>query len=691
VPNRLAQANSPYLLQHAHNPVDWYPWGNEALEKARTEDKPIFLSIGYAACHWCHVMAHESFEEPTTAALMNENFVNIKVDREERPDLDTIYMNAVVSMTGQGGWPMSVFLTPEGEPFFGGTYFPPVRRYNMPAFQEILQTIARLWREDRARILESSQQITQQLKSNTLPGAAHKPLSPGVSEQAALQLAQNYNWKFGGWGGKPRFPAHMVLDFLLRRAALDDSLALDMVTHNLDAMARGGMYDIVGGGFARYSTDDMWLVPHFEKMLYDNAQLALVYLHAFLLSGDLHYRRVCEETLDFITRELSDPKGGFYSSLDADSEGSEGKFYVWEPAEIRTVLGKAQESHDKSGLDWVAFFSSAYAVPAQGNFEGKVILQRTTSDAELAEKFGLTENEVLHLLAEMSRALLQARSKRVRPGLDDKVLAAWNGLALSAFAEAGRYLQRNDYTETARRNAAFLLQELHPGERMLRSWRNGEAQHNGYLEDYAAVILGLLALYQTDPDPAWFSAASRLSQEMREHFTDPQGGFFDTRDDHGPLLLRPKDLQDNATPCGNSLAACALLQLALYRNDDEMRQQAEAMLGEIQETAIRYPTAFGFWLCAIDFALAAVLEIAILAPTSSAEALPLTSKLWSTYRPHALAAISAFPPATGSPELLADRPLLEGKPSAYVCKHFVCQRPVTSPDEFETLLESNYN
>jgi hypothetical protein len=680
--NHLAHETSPYLLQHASNPVDWYPWGPEALDKARAEDKPIFLSIGYAACHWCHVMAHESFEDPATAAILNAHFVNIKVDREERPDLDGIYMQAVVAMTGQGGWPMSVFLTPDGQPFYGGTYFPPARRYNMPSFQEVLQTIARLWREDRPRLLESGQQICAHLQQTSAFTPATIPLSAATLDQAAMALAQAYDWPHGGWGAAPKFPQPMAIEFLLRKATRGDRFAHDIATHALRAMAKGGMYDVVGGGFARYSTDDRWLAPHFEKMLYDNAQLALAYLHGYLVTGEAQFRRVCQETLDFVARELTHPAGGFYSSLDADSEGEEGKFYLWTAAELRAALDPAEYE----------FFSAAYDVSENGNFEGRNVLQRRMDDAALGEKFRLEPEAATDKLSACHARLLAARSQRTRPATDDKVLTAWNGLMLRAFAEAARYLKvsaagdresrATNYKTAAIRNAEFLLTALRPGARLLRAWRNGQARHNAYLEDYAALILGLLALYQTAPDPRWFSAALGLAEELAAHFHDPDGGFFDTRADHETLLIRPKDLQDNATPSGNALAAEALLQLAAFTGNGNWRALAETMLAGIQNPAARYPTAFAHWLCALDFALGPVQEVAILGAADHPQTQALTEALWAGYRPRLVAAIAnatSAPP--GSPALLEERSLLNGLPIAYICYNFTCQQPVNTPDE----------
>jgi len=683
--NRLAHENSPYLLQHAENPVDWYPWGEEALQRAQQEDKPIFLSIGYAACHWCHVMAHESFEDPETARIMNEHFINIKVDREERPDLDSIYMNAVVAMTGQGGWPMSLFLTPDGRPFFGGTYFPPTRRYGMPSFREVLLSVARTWQDDPQRLIESGAQIREHLQDGKLPQGEGE-ISAAKLEEAALRLAQSYDWQHGGWGQAPKFPQPMSVEFLLRRATRGDRLALDMALHCLDVMARGGMYDVVGGGFARYSTDNNWLVPHFEKMLYDNAQLAQVYLYAYLLTKQESYRRVCEETLGFMARELGDEDGGFYSSLDADSEGEEGKYYLWTPAEIRHALADPQDAE---------FFIAAYGVTEGGNFEGKTVLQRALSEAELSQRFNLPAEEVPPKLAALHTRLLEVRETRVRPGTDDKVLVFWNALALAAFAEAARYLQRPDYLHIARRNADFLLTELNPNDRLLRSWRKGKAQHPAYLEDYAALIIGLLALYQSDPDPYWYSSAVQLAEQMTTHFSDPEGGFFDTRDDQETLIYRPKEVQDNATPSGSALAAQALVELAAFSGRGDWRDTAEAMLRSILVVATQYPTAFGRWLCAGDLALGPLHEVALITPPTPSDqtAAPdaslqaLLNALWQTYRPRLVLAQSAYPPPSHAPALLQDRPVQDEKPTAYVCLGFVCQMPVNTAQALEKQLE----
>jgi len=680
MPNQLINENSPYLLQHANNPVDWYPWGEEALNKARAEDKPIFLSIGYAACHWCHVMEHESFEDPETAALMNENFVSIKVDREERPDLDSIYMQATTAMTGSGGWPMSVFLTPNLHPFYAGTYFPPVRRYNMPAFKDVLQSLAKVWREERDEVDRVSSQVLQHIQPQML-GPADNTLSPETLEAATKSLLESYDWGYGGWGSAPKFPQPMTIEFLLRRA-LADSLQHEQILkasqHVLNAMSRGGMYDVVGGGFARYSVDNFWRTPHFEKMLYDNAQLASVYLHGYLVTGEIMYRWVCEETLDFLLREMTNAQGGFYSSLDADSDGEEGKFYVWTYDEIQNILGPDFE-----------FFKTAYGLTTQGNWEGKTILQRALDDSSLAARFKLDREAVHAKLSECHARLLKVRSSRVRPGTDDKVIVMWNALALTALAEAGRYLNRKDYLDAAIRNARFLLDNLYLKDRLLRSWRESQAKHNAYLEDYAAMILALLSLYQSNPDAKWYSTALKLADDMVTHFSDPNGGFFDTRDDHEALLVRPKDIQDNATPSGNALAATALLQLATYGNRSNWRSVAENMLASVQNAILRYPTAFAQWLSAADFAIGPTREVAIVGDLDDDKTQALVRTLWKSYRPQQVSAISAYPPGPGSPALLADRTLIGDQPTAYVCRGFVCLQPVNSSDDMEAQLTSS--
>ncbi len=676
--NKLNGENSPYLLQHADNPVDWYPWGEEALSKAAEEDKPIFLSIGYAACHWCHVMAHESFEDPETAAIMNDHFVNIKVDREERPDLDSIYMDAVVTMIGQGGWPMSVFLTPDGQPFYGGTYFPPERRYNMPSFREVLVSVYTTWDQEREKILTSGQRISDHIRNSTVLASTEHQIQDDLLSQATTALAQTYDWNHGGWGNAPKFPQPLAIEFLLRQGLRGDETALRIATHALRNMAKGGMYDVVGGGFARYSTDNDWLVPHFEKMLYDNALLARVYLHAYMITGETFFRRICEETLGFLSREMMDPQGGFYSSLDADSEGVEGKYYVWTLEEIKDILGDNGDAE---------FLIAAYGITEGGNFEGSNVFQRVLEDDALAEMFALSSDEVGIKLSELHTQLLKAREKRIPPSTDDKVLVAWNALAVLAFSEAGVYLGEESYLDLATRNLQFVLTNMLDNRLLYRSWRQGQARHTAYLTDYAGLILALLSSYQARPNPQWFHVASQLADEMLKRFSDQPGGFFDIRDDHETLFMRPKSWQDNATPGGNSQAALVLLQLAAYTGKHELRQKAERMLATIQNQAKRYPTAFSNWLCAADFALNPVKEIAILGDEEDPQTQAFLDVLWQDYRPNMVLACSAIPIPQGVPALLENRSLLNGAPTAYVCQNFVCNYPVNSADEFREQLK----
>ena len=688
--NLLAQETSPYLLQHASNPVNWYPWGDAALTKARREDKPIFLSIGYSACHWCHVMAHESFEDQATADLLNQHFVSIKVDREERPDLDQIYMTAVQALTGSGGWPMSVFLTPDGYPFYGGTYFPPRPRYGMPSFTQVLQTIVDAWQDRRAELVASGEKladaIQRQAQADAQRGSRRLELSQDTLHSAFRALQQNYDRRNGGWGGAPKFPQPMALEFLLRyHHATGDTNALDMVTRTLEAMARGGMYDQLGGGFHRYSVDDHWLVPHFEKMLYDVSQLARVYLHAWQVTGEPFFRTITEEILDYVVREMtcvdasidnqqfrrmpklpSNACGvAFYSTQDADSEGEEGKFFVWTPGEIQEVLGDEADA-----------FMSAYGVTRHGNFEGKNILEFVGDMNQRAA------------LAEARRALFEAREKRVQPARDEKVLTSWNGLMLAAFAEAARALNRDDYRQVAERNAEFLLGELRQENgRLLRSWKAGEAKLNGYLEDYAYLIEGLLELYQTTFEPRWFVAAQELAETMIEHYADADGTFFDTSDDHENLITRPRDLQDNATPSGNAMAVTALLKLAGLTNDLHTIDIAYQALAQMQPMMAQYPLGFGQWLQALAYALSKPREIAIVGEPDSADTQALLSVVRDGYRPFQVVALGA--PGRRPPvlSLLQDRGLVDGRAAAYVCRDFACQAPVTKPEALRALLE----
>jgi uncharacterized protein YyaL (SSP411 family) len=675
--NHLQNEISPYLLQHADNPVDWYPWGSEALTRARREDKPIFLSIGYSACHWCHVMARETFENLEIAPILNKNFICIKVDREERPDLDNIYMNAVVAMTGQGGWPLSVFITCEGLPFYGGTYFPPVQRQGLPAFREVLDNIMRMWLIERERINKTGKKLIEHITEQSRLTPSSLPTQKFYLDRVIDALESTYDWPHGGWGARPKFPQPMTIDFLLRQATRGNERALRMALHALEAMSRGGLFDVIGGGFHRYSTDYRWLVPHFEKMLYDNAQLALTYLHAYQITGEPIWRQVSESTLDFILNELTDSKGGFYSSLSADSDGKEGSYYTWSAGEIENNLDSSEDFD---------FFSTAYTLNLRGNFEGRNILQRSSIDTELADAFNMPINKVPERLRKIHATLKQIRETRPHPPTDDKVLVSWNALAVQAFAEAGRYLKRNDYLNAAIRNTRFLLASLHPNERLLHSWRAGQTRVNAYLDDYAGLILGLLNLYQAEPNLLWYRAAERLCGEMLTLYTDADGGFYDTPADQDTIVTRPKELQDNATPSGNALAAMALLQLASFNDHADYRSIAEDMLQRVQENAIQYPTAFSFWLSTIDFAIGPEQQVAILFKANDERLLPMEDALWSKFRPRCVAAINAYPPGSGAPSLLVDRGLIKDLPTAYVCENFTCRMPTTNPEELRRQL-----
>ena len=667
--NKLAGENSPYLLQHAENPVAWFPWGEEALALAREQDKPILLSIGYAACHWCHVMAHESFENEATAALMNRYFVNIKVDREERPDIDSIYMGAIQALNGQGGWPLTAFLTPEGKPFYGGTYYPPVPRYGMPSFTQVLESVANAWQTRREEIENSASGIADHLSQTA--GAASAQAGQAANEalfdQAVQVILGQFDSEEGGFSRAPKFPPSMTIEFLLRMAVQrEDKMARDMAVFTLDKMAKSGMCDQLGGGFARYATDHKWLVPHFEKMLYDNALLARAYLHAYQVTGNALYRRIVEETLDFVAREMRHEAGGFYSSYDADSEGIEGKFYVWQANEIREVLGKDAD-----------LFMARYGVSDKGNWEGQNILHIAAEVPELAERFGLSEEEIDGRLAAAKERLYAVRAKRVWPGLDDKVLTAWNGLMLAAFAEAGRVLVRADYVQIAEENATFLAEQMRTENgRLLRTWKAGSrAKYNGYLEDYAYLADGLLALYQTTFDPRWFAWAEELVQQMLDHFWDAEdGGFFDTSDDHEALLYRPKDIQDNATPSGSAMAAQVLLKISLYTGEGSYWDMAQEMLNGVTAYMARFPTGFAHWLNAAAFTMGDPREVAVVGLVQDADTKELLAVLNQGFRPNLV--VAAGESAEGVP-LLAERPQVDGKATAYVCRRFVCKRPVT--------------
>jgi uncharacterized protein len=680
--NRLAGETSPYLLQHAHNPVDWFPWGPDALTRAVLLDRPIFLSIGYAACHWCHVMERESFEDEATAAFLNEHFVAIKVDREERPDLDQVYMSAVQSMTGGGGWPMSVFLTPEGRPFYGGTYFPDTPRHGLPSFRQLLEGIAMAWRTQRAELEESAGRLVAGIVAGTRTPAAEAP-RPDLLEAAVTLIEQSADATNGGWGGAPKFPQPMTIEFLLRRAAAGERRALPVARRALDRMAAGGIHDQLGGGFHRYATDARWLVPHFEQMLYDNAQLARVYLHAWALTGEARYRSVALDTLDYLGRELRTEEGAFAASQDADTDGVEGATFTWRADEIRGVLG-----------DDAPLLATAYGVTDAGNWEGVTILSRVRTGAELAQLYGLPVAEVETRLGDARARLLAHRDGRPQPARDDKALAAWNGLAIGAFADAARLLELADddpdsnlagaasrYREAAERAATTILAGLlGPDGRLGRSWKDGRASGQGVLEDYADLADGLLALYEATFEERWFVAARGLMDAVIERFTDPDGGFFDTASDHERLVARPKDVQDNATPSGGAVATDVLLRLAALTGEGAYRDAAERAIRTVTPLAVRYPTAFARWLQAIDFALADVAEVAIVGDAEDARTRELLRVAAGGFTPHRVFAVSALEGQASAVPLLHDRARVRERPTAYVCRGFACRLPVTDAD-----------
>ncbi|HET8577489.1 MAG TPA: thioredoxin domain-containing protein [Methylomirabilota bacterium] len=671
--NRLARETSPYLLQHALNPVDWYPWGPEAFERARREDKPVLLSVGYSACHWCHVMERESFESEPIAALMNELFVNIKVDREERPDVDAIYMQAVQSMTGHGGWPMTVFLTPEGVPFYGGTYFPPEDRHGLPAFPRLIQAVAEAYRSRRGEVVESGQQLVEAMRQSERLRQSANLLTDDILLTAYQGVAQEFDEREGGIGRAPKFPQPMIWEFVLRfwRRARNP-LALEMARRTLTKMARGGMYDQLGGGFHRYSVDARWLVPHFEKMLYDNAQLASLYLHAWLATGDAEYRRVTEETLDYLLREMTHPAGGFFSAQDADSEGVEGKFFVWSEEEIRAALPD----------DELARVALAYWGVAEGpNFEGHSILHVPREPTEVAQALGLSPDRLAEIIARARKILFALRDKRVHPGLDDKVLASWNGLALSAFAEAGRALGRAEYTAAAVKSGEFLTGAMVRDGRLLRSWKDEQARVTGYLEDHAMVGAGLLALYEATFDRRWLDESRRLAEEALRLFWDPEKElFFDTGADQEALVVRPRNLFDNAVPSGSSAAIDWLLRLAIVFGEARYEAVALKALRPMADLMGRHPSGFGHYLTALDFHLGPVAEVALVWPAGADGAGSLVDEVFTRYVPNrvVVGAPQGSPTAAGMP-LLAERPAVDDKPTAYVCRRFVCQMPVTEP------------
>jgi len=680
--NALIHETSPYLLQHAHNPVNWFPWGETALEKARSENKPILLSIGYSACHWCHVMEHESFEDEAIAGLMNENFVNIKVDREERPDLDQIYMTAVQMMTGHGGWPMTMFLTPEGVPFYGGTYFPPADRYNMPGFPRVLLSVADAYRSQPEQVANTVTSMLGELRRIGIAEESRELLTDEILDGSYRRMAKNYDPAYGGFGSAPKFPPAMTLEFFLHHYHRTRSAeALEMVQHTARKMAEGGMYDQLGGGFHRYSVDAKWLVPHFEKMLYDNALLSRLYLHIYQLTKDEFARRIAEETLDYVVREMTDARGGFYSSQDADSEGEEGKFFVWSREEVVSLLGETD----------AAIFCEYFDVTQNGNFEGQNILHVVTTFDDVATKHRVTSDRVREVIKTGRQKLFDVREQRVKPGRDEKVLTAWNGLMLTSFAEASAILDRADYRAVARRSASFLLTELQREGLLLRTYKDGAAKLNGYLEDYASLIDGLISVYEATGELEWIEAAIKLAQTMVEQFWDDEtGGFFFTGKNHEQLIVRSKEWLDNATPSGNSIAALVLLKLNAFTANDDYRRRATTILRLISDQIRRYPSAFGLALQAVDFYLSSPLEIAIVGDQSDELFNELNQAVWDIYLPNRVIAPlkDDFKRAPEIVPLLTGRNGIGGPATAYVCRSHTCEAPVFSPDDLRRHLNN---
>lgn len=681
--NRLVHETSPYLKQHAHNPVDWYPWGPEALSLARQFDRPIFLSIGYSACHWCHVMEHESFENEEIARILNEHFVSIKVDREERPDLDQIYMTVVQILTQQGGWPMSVFLTPELKPFYGGTYFPPDDRYGRPGFKRLLLTLIEVWRTRRDDVNAQSSQLTEQLQLVSEIRSEPGDLDANLLRKIVPQLRRVFDSTYGGFGSAPKFPHAMELRLLLRIGQrFGDEEAVNMARLTLDRMAMGGMYDQLGGGFHRYSTDARWLVPHFEKMLYDNALLTVAYLEGYQATGNTFYREVVEETLAYVLREMTSPEGPFYSTQDADSEGEEGKFFVWSAVEVEAVLGK----------ELAEVFAYVYDVSAEGNWEEKNILHRSKKDAQDAQLLHLPDAELRRLLDEGKRKLFAAREQRIKPGRDEKVLTSWNGLMIAALAQAAQVLDQPRYAEAAVRAADFILTRMRaPDGRLLRTYSAGSpAKLNAYLEDYAFFIEALVSLFEATFTPRWLEAALDLTEVMIDQFWDPEeAGFFSTGRNHEALIARLKDPHDSSIPSGNSMAVTALLRLAKLTGRLDLQEKAEATLRAMRGLMESAPTAAGQMLIALDFYLGPVQEFAVVGDLANTETQRVLRAIRSGFRPNKVVALkAATPDGQGLDELL---PLLKGKTAAetvttYICENFACQAPLDGVEAVENAL-----
>jgi len=682
--NRLIEETSTYLLQHAYNPVDWYAWGPDALERAKKEDKPILLSVGYAACHWCHVMEHESFEDEETAAVMNKLFVNIKVDREERTDIDEIYMKAVQLMTGHGGWPMTVFLTPELKPFFGGTYFPKEDKHGLPAFRRLLMAINEAWNTKRDEIEESSADLVGHLQSfDSIAASLGKgEIEYSVIDDAIGKLLEHSDSRWGGFGGAPKFPHSFSIDLLMRGATADykgrdrKRECLDLVTITLDCMAYGGIHDQLGGGFARYSVDRQWLIPHFEKMLYDNALLCQTYLNGSLLTGRTYWAAVARGIMDFVCRELRTEDGGFYSSLDADSEGHEGKFYVWTRDEIMDELGKVDGE----------FFCNVYGATAQGNFEHETnALHLPASPEETARKYKLSVDELWSKLQPMKETMLKKRAGRIRPGRDEKVLTSWNSLMISAFVDGYRILKEPKYLQAAQDCANFILKNLVKGDRLLRTWGQGKSKIDGYLDDYAFFAQALLDLASVDPNPIWFDKAFGYAKTMMDLFWDEEtGGFFYTSTEHEALVTRPRSLYDGSIPSGLSVGTSVLLRLCRLSGDSQFDGKLESIFKTYAPLMMRVPDQFANLLCAMELKLSNGPEVVLVsAGDKDATFEPMLFALNQRFSPNKVVFIWRAGEALGDRKaltsLLEGRKIVDGKTTAYVCQNFTCDAPINNP------------
>ncbi len=681
--NRLAHETSPYLLQHAHNPVDWYPWGNEAFDRAKTENKPVLLSIGYSACHWCHVMERESFENEEIAALMNDLFVNIKVDREERPDLDDVYMNAVQMLTGRGGWPMTVFLTPEKKPFYGGTYFPPEDRHGMPGFPRILVGVANAYRERPQDVEKSVAQVLAALNRMGIAqsGDSARSFAPDLIGESVRQIACMYDSDHGGFGQAPKFPNTGVYELFLRQYYHSKEAHYgEMVTHTLRKMANGGIYDHLGGGFHRYSVDEKWLVPHFEKMLYDNAQLIRIYAQACCATGDFFFKQVVEETVGYLLREMLHDEGGFYSTQDADSDGEEGKYFVWTPDELNRTLG------EETG----EIFGRIYDVTDFGNFEGKNILHPVLTVEQAAKLFRKEPDEVAALVADAKIRLFRERENRPKPLRDDKILTSWNGLALSGLAEAIKILPRSDYIEAARRTVAFFYEKMFRDDFLLHTYRNGEAKLLGYLDDYALLGVGLLDLYEAIFDRSLIEQAEGLASILiREFWDEADGAFFVTSNSHEPLISRAKPVYDGSVPSGNAAAAQLLLRLHYFTGRDEYLSRAERMLQCYCDAMQSQPFGFAHMLCALDLFLNRPKEIVVLGHKSDDKTIELIQRIHALYLPNKVLQLAdPQEPLEKISPLLAGKKQLDDTPTAYVCHNFTCSAPVKDWQELKGVLDA---